>query len=557
MKVGTIEKVSTSVSELTIIKGKEVLDKLSDAEFITGWDTLYLSCPWATVFQSREFLTTWYQTYQHRFLPVLVYARQHGRLTGLLPLTLNKNILVGGGHFDAEYQTWLALPENHDWFIKSVFLELRKKYAGLNIELKYISKETPIEWARSDEHWKNRCVVGERPRPLMQIDDESFTRELRKKNRREKINRLKRLGNFSYQRITDRATFSSIFDELAIQYDFRQAAKFNKTNFKHNPLKKQLLLGLFDQDLLHVSLLKINDEIIAANVAVAGRAWIYLKGMNSFAPMYAKYSPGILHFLILGQQLSAEEVEVFDLTPGDDPYKDHLANKHDHVYELFIANSERQNLKWYYLKNILRKHTYSFLIRKGIKPVLLTQLFKRKYYHYKERLRIGWVQGFVNLFKYERGSQSCWVYEPKQGLPGSEPALEVKKNNLSDLLDFNGKGAMLTRWEFLEDAMRRLEAGQHSYTLSKYGMLIGCLWVGGLNSNLPNRKTSQVQLLPDGATVLHGLYWHFEGSEKLVAFISTVAQQASSEKEGEVVLMVNNRHKRIYQTLKSTGFKEL
>jgi hypothetical protein len=61
--------------------------------------------------------------------------------------------------------------------------------------------------------------------------------------------------------------FSSIFDELTAQYDFRKAAMYNKAPFRKDPLKKKFLLALFEQQILHVTVLKLNDEIIASNVA--------------------------------------------------------------------------------------------------------------------------------------------------------------------------------------------------------------------------------------------------------------------------------------------------
>src|SRR5687768_18143535 len=55
------------------------------------------------------------------------------------------------------------------------------------------------------------------------------------------------------------------------------------------------------------------------------RSWLHLQGINSFAAAYARYSPGIIHFLLLGKLLAEEGVAVFDLTPGADAYKDTLA----------------------------------------------------------------------------------------------------------------------------------------------------------------------------------------------------------------------------------------
>src|SRR5687767_11402528 len=73
-------------SAVELLLGEEVFELLSDEAFQTGWDTLYQACPWATVFQSRAFVTTWYRIFQNEYLPVLLKAGPPDQPTGLLTL---------------------------------------------------------------------------------------------------------------------------------------------------------------------------------------------------------------------------------------------------------------------------------------------------------------------------------------------------------------------------------------------------------------------------------------------------------------------------------------
>lgn len=114
---------------------------------------------------------------------------------------------------------------------------------------------------------------------------------------------------------------------------------FNLNFFLSDPLRQTFLLKLFEQKLLHVTILKLDEAIIASNVGATGKKWVHLQGVNTHDPSYAKYSPGILHFLMLGKQLAEEGMEVFDLTPGADTYKVGLATDYTTAHQLYIGNS--------------------------------------------------------------------------------------------------------------------------------------------------------------------------------------------------------------------------
>jgi hypothetical protein len=58
--------------EIEMHAGDEVFELLAEKSIQLGWDTLYKLCPWATVFQSRLFVTTWYQIYGKEYEPILI-----------------------------------------------------------------------------------------------------------------------------------------------------------------------------------------------------------------------------------------------------------------------------------------------------------------------------------------------------------------------------------------------------------------------------------------------------------------------------------------------------
>src|SRR3954462_12467257 len=103
--VSEIEIEFQSTMELLI--GNDVLNLLSDIEFLNSWDELYNSCSWATVYQGKEFVSTWYKIYHNQYLPIVVKETKSGKLSGLLTLARNKKgVIVGAGASQAEYQVW-------------------------------------------------------------------------------------------------------------------------------------------------------------------------------------------------------------------------------------------------------------------------------------------------------------------------------------------------------------------------------------------------------------------------------------------------------------------
>ncbi len=262
----------------------------------------------------------------------------------------------------------------------------------------------------------------------MVINEEHFTSELKKKNRREKINRLKRLGDLKFERITDFNEFNAIFDDLALQSDFRKGAMYNKVAFKTDPLRKTFLLSLFKQNNIHATVLKINDQIIAANVSIGTSKQLHLQGINSFAASLARHSPGIIQFLMLGKLLAEEGTEVFDLTPGADGYKDILATHHSVAYTLSIGN------KYHNITNRLQAGLNNSLKKAatvaGIKPDALKKA-RKSFTFYKEKCRHVVKQGLVQTARYvfdklNRGTKTskCWALQKrKRSRRCSQPAI--------------------------------------------------------------------------------------------------------------------------------------
>ncbi|WP_215223621.1 GNAT family N-acetyltransferase [Echinicola shivajiensis] len=222
------------ILSLNLYRGKEAFELLSNCNFQNAWDNLYKVCPWSTVFQRREFITSWYNTYQEDFQPLIIMEKQSDEITGMVHLAIpikdakkNRNIqIIGAGKFDAEYQVWLTEPDNKE-FIKEALKLLLKEYPKCKVIFRYIPPTVPLNWLESNS-WKNRITIQGSKRPLIGPNHPEFPNLLRKRHLKAKYNRINRAGELKLEDITDSKQFSDLLDFLAIQYDFRQGALFNK-----------------------------------------------------------------------------------------------------------------------------------------------------------------------------------------------------------------------------------------------------------------------------------------------------------------------------------------
>ncbi|HEY1025284.1 MAG TPA: GNAT family N-acetyltransferase [Sphingobacteriaceae bacterium] len=509
--------------EVNILVGDEVAGLLSDDTFLRSWDELYRSCRWATPFQSKEFVTTWYRVYEEKYVPILITKRVNGALKGILPLAKanSRPVIYGAGELNAEYHAWLSSEDDKNAFIKAALIAVQNDFPDCIIELRYIPSTTPVAWLKSDKDWKFKSVIRKIDQPLIALNEAHFEEKLNTKAKRKIIRRLQEQGELKFERVSDITTFAYFLDEIITQSDFRKAAMYNKTPFRDDPQKKQLTLALFEKGLLELTVLTLNNQLIASKIITVDKDWGYLKGGLSQAPQFARLSPGLLHFLMLGKFLAGEGKTVFDLTPGGDPYKDQLATDHAWVYHVWIVPQKRTYLKLAaaeFVKKILRK----VLTAKGIN----VKRFKTRVIKAKELIRRkGVFNGIRGIIAGKRAERNLSTYMIQ---PEETPAFSslISRDNLNHLLQFLPDGSSVSRWEFLADAMKRLETGGHVYSTVANGRLQACAWQG--KSPSPD----------DGVLTLEGLYCYPSFRDDFAAFLGAVAQEISGGSSSTGVLTV-------------------
>jgi hypothetical protein len=445
-------------------------EKLFDQSFQQTWKKIYDGDPSATVFQHPDYLNRWYRLYT-TYQPLIFAASVNGEITELLFLAIQGDEIVGAGHHQAEYQTTLSLEKNKIPFLTDCIRWIIKTQHEKKFTLKYIPHNLNIQELKNYPDIRMNIHLKEYSEPVIRLNAEHLRTELNKKNRREKLNRLKKIGNLNFERITDAAIFRQHLDQLAIDYDFRQAAMFGTAFFQEDRNKKEFMLHLFDSGLLYVTALFSNQTIIAANASTYDKSITYLQGFNTHHPVFAKYSPGILSFLMSALQMEQDGQKEFDLTPGSvNDYKGDLATDFYKTWSLEAGS-----------KTYILKEKFKSTIKSSAKKITKAEF----------TLRIkDWTHKFLADGNRKTLSENAEnpADEPLLKFTDFSLAHSVTENpvdlyakvsspdKLGDLLQYQPQGGQPSKQKFLFDAMKRMEYGQHIYTLSVNSKLAGYLW---------------------------------------------------------------------------------
>ena len=496
---------------LRLLTGDAALAHIGAPAFVTAWRTLHAVCPWATACQHPDFVLPWYGLYGALFVPVVVLQEAaDGVLAGLLPLALGDKgqRLTGAGERHAEYQGWLQPPDAGASFISGALRAVREQLPRADLALRYLPAGTPLSWL---DAWHNDASDARRwvtlrsvRRPLMQIDPVSMHRQRNKKNHRQNVNRLGRLGAVQFEQVVEHDHFLRVIDAICDQYDFRQAALYREKPFTLDVAKKRFYIALHRQGLLHVTILTVDGAIAASHIGLlsAGRA-VHL-GINTYHPATSAHSPGNLLLAMLGVHLAAQQMPLLDLTPGGDGYKEHFATAHDHVSTLTIHRDLRSFLLTAARQRLIDaaralatwagwRHHDVLAIVHGIRPQRWASI------------AAGWVR------RRTRPQAVSRILRP--GLSREAAcALLPSRDSLPDVLQFDAGGAAWDYCAFLNTVMKRMERSDHFYSVV-HGNRLGLLcWAKGATTGAD--------------IVLSGLYVHRQSMQPdlLEAFIAGVVQ---------------------------------
>jgi len=524
--------------EVNVFENDKLEDIFRNDLFINNWIEIYNKCEWATVFQHPSFVISWYRIYKEKFSPIFITGSENGNVVTIFPLAFSEDRKIfGAGGDQAEYQIWISVPSNNFEFWEKAYKILKNKFSNSFIRLKYVPYSFPIN-DLIDGRNKEKSIYWKRyAHPLMKIGHAQIKEELTKKNKKEKLNRLKRKGNLVFQKIDSNLEFEKVIDELIMQNDFRKGAIYEKFTFKSDSNRRMFFIDLFSKKLLHATVLKLDNEIIASNIGFYGKKIVHLQGLNTHSPFYSKYSPGILHFLFLGLELENEDFDYFDLTPGGiDGYKSMLATEQQKSIELTIASKVQIGV----LKS---KEILESILRKTFPEKEMQQNIKDRLFNSTDRIRYSLmgVSGIFSKEGWEKGKKISQSLQVKllSGQNIEDLNNSFKINHIPDLLVISLGRTNFSKSEFLFDAMKRFELGQNVYTFITNKELIASIWYipKGIKTG---EKSGKVDLICE-ASCLYIPYFNKKHIKELNNLIEIVASDILSKNVGiEGLVHYNN-----------------
>lgn len=534
---------------IELTRDQHAEQQLHDPSFREQWQYLYTQCPWATPFQSLAFVTAWYAVYREHYNPVLLCQfSADGTLEGFLPLAISRDaarLVVAGAH-QAEYQVWLATVEHGNSFIESAITVLHQNFPPQPLVFTYLPPGSPVDWVAPEQRYGDQCVLDVHRRPLMQIGDGSAcTESLRKKSNKSRLNRLKRLGELRFERITSATALEPLLEKIMVCYDFRQGAMHNSYPFQQDPLKNAFCLALMQSpEIFHVTVLKAGEVIAAAHLGVCSAHTVHV-GIFVYDPFCAEHSPGKFHILMLGQMMATEQRTTLDLTPGGDPWKERFATDHDEVHVLSVFPNPAA-VNRIHRQRKLATTAKQLLHSVGITPQTLrsgvTQLKKLTTW---EGLAQLWAAPEIRIY-------SLVI----QGVQPKQPSRDVRQNALDDLLAFPATATALQRGEFMQQSLNRIEHGAQVYTITDGKTLTASAWVHGPKEKVFLMELDQMFDVPEQAICVFDVAVHSstDKDELYVALMSQIIRDIQARPGIQrVIVAVAAANKRLRNSVETLG----
>jgi CelD/BcsL family acetyltransferase involved in cellulose biosynthesis len=466
--------------EILSYTGEKALFFMSQSINKRYWQGLFDQSPWVTVFQDFEWVKWYYELYCTKIDPLILVGKNQGEILGVFPLCITaKGVITGAGQQQAEYHACICDEQHLKSFVEATIQWVSDHHKGLTIHLKYLPYTFPkyildkISIPAGFSYHKKHSV------PLIPLQQEYFENELNKKNKKEKLRRLRKLGELSFVKIERQDQLNELMPSIIAQHDFRKGAMYGKEYFLEDPLKEAFMKGLFQRNLLHVTALFVGEEMIASHGGAYDDQTIYLQGFNAHSPMHAKYSPGILQLLMLGNQVTQEDLKFFDLTPGGvSGYKSDLATQFEECQEWMFSPSRAKC--W----SLMIKDTVKDKVEQWL-PEQFYVYFTKDYLATEKKEKKKAIKSFQQWGWKGYQRRIAEINEPVGHYYSEKITIEMVSmfgsenftwNGLEDLLCYQEKEGVMTKRAFLTDAMRRLEYGHKVLTCVRGGSLLFCLW---------------------------------------------------------------------------------
>ncbi|MGV3465999.1 MAG: GNAT family N-acetyltransferase, partial [Heyndrickxia sp.] len=167
-----------------------------------------------------------------------------------------------------------------------------------------------------------------------------------------KERRLIREGDLSYVKVVTEEDIEPVMNTFFQLHCKRWENTDTPSKFKNQLEREHAMLAaksLFNSNLLNLTYIKHNDEIVAVHFGMTDgkKSYLYLHAINV---KYNKYSPGSLLAYYLIQEACKEGYEIVDFLRGDEGYKEKW------------GTNEKRNVKYIIYNHSLKSQMYKKIL---------------------------------------------------------------------------------------------------------------------------------------------------------------------------------------------------
>src|SRR5690625_2304763 len=206
--------------------------------------------------------------------------------------------------------------------------------------------------------------------------------------------RLKKEGDLNYHVVDEEREIEPILNKF---YEFH-CDRWEDSSFRsldERKLLMQLVMGLFERDLLHLSYLSHNEIITAVELGVIDQKNRYLI-MGVMNPDFHKYSIGNIITYKMIEEACEKGYNVIDFLCGDEEYKQKWNNVNKINLEYLIFNNSKRSLLYRHINSTYNSnYSNEFLRYSTLRQVFVKLVIKGSAYLFSSKDKLIQRELFV------------------------------------------------------------------------------------------------------------------------------------------------------------------
>lgn len=289
---------------------------------------------WPVVAVLPGWLTAWWQAFGAGFEPLVLAAREGGRIVGLAPLKARNGVASFiGDNSVCDYLDFIAVPGKEGSFSVALLDYL----PGQNIKSLVMETLRPESIAGHNvvEEWKRRgkspdcSIIDVSAEMVLPPTWEAYLDSLESKQRREVERKMRQLESMAEVRLNVLRDDEVGQEELSSFFQMMVDSRRDKAVFLTGEMRsffEKIAAAMSAYGMLRLAFLEVGVARVAGILYFEDDARIYLYN-SGYVPQYAGVDAGLVSKLYCIRHAIEEHKKVFDFMKGPEVYKTRLGGR--------------------------------------------------------------------------------------------------------------------------------------------------------------------------------------------------------------------------------------